>query len=242
MAVITIARQIGSGGDWIAERVARKMGYQYIDRRLVEEIAELTDSLIEEVEQYDEKGEGRIQFFLKRLLVPEAVPGGVPLSSAAYFPEFGLEFPYMVEDETDPETAYLDRGTYQLLITTLIQDLGESGRVVIVGRASQIILANHPQAIHVKLVAPFDFRCDHLRQVRNVDLEQAKSLVEQHDRWRQLYLRNYHKADWDDPLLYHLTINTGRIGLEDAVDMIAHCATRRLDGSGPADPKVLQPN
>ena len=46
MAVITVSRQIGSGGDRIAERVAEVLGYEYVDRRLVEEIASITDTSV----------------------------------------------------------------------------------------------------------------------------------------------------------------------------------------------------
>jgi len=55
---------------------------------------------------------------------------------------------------------------------------------------------------------------------RRVDLETARQLAEEHDRWRQLYLRNYYDLDWDDPLLYHATINTGRLEIEDAADLV----------------------
>ena len=55
MAVITVSRQLGSGGDAIAERVAQELGFQLVDRRLVEEIANITDTSVEEVEKYDEK-------------------------------------------------------------------------------------------------------------------------------------------------------------------------------------------
>ena len=227
MAVITVARQIGSGGDRIAERVAETLGYEYVDRRLVAEIAGITDTSVEEVDKFDEKGEGRIKHFLKRLLVPEMSRSGFPLSSAAYFPEFGLEFPYVMEREAVQAATYLDRGTYQLLITTLVQDFGETGRAVIVGRASQVILANHPEALHVKVVAPFKTRCECLMAVRDVDLDNARELMEQHDRWRNLYLRNYYDAHWDDPLLYHLTINTGKMEIEDAVDLIVQYVVRK---------------
>lgn len=226
MAVVTVARQLGSGGDRIAERVAEVLGYEFVDRRLVEEIANITDTSPEEVEKYDEKGEGRVRHFLKRLLVPEMSPGGFPLSSAAYFPEFGLEFPYVMERAGGEQAAYLDRGTYQLLITTLIQDYGDTGKTVIVGRASQVILGNRPNALHVKVIAPFDLRCQRVKEARDVTDEQARELVEQHDNWRKLYLRNYHGADWDDLLLYHYTINTGKVASEDAVDLIVRYVAR----------------
>ena len=227
MAVVTVARQLGSVGDLIAEKVAGVLGYEHVDRRLVEEIANITDTSPEEVEKYDEKGEGRVRYFLKRLLVPEMTPGGFPLSSAAYFPEFGLEFPYVMERSGADQPAYLDRGTYQLLITTLVQDFGETGKAVVVGRASQVILAQNPQAVHVKIIAPFDLRCERVREGREVTAEQAEELVQQHDRWRKQYLRNHHDADWDDLLLYHLTINTGKVDTEDAVDLIVRYANRQ---------------
>ena len=221
MTVITVARQIGSRGDWIAEQVASRLGYELVDSRLVEEIAGITDTSAEEVERYDEKGEGRFKFFLKRLLVPEVSPGTFPLSAAAYAPEFGLEFSYVREHDTSGAT-YLDRGTYQLLITTLVQDFGQTGKAVIVGRASQTILAEQPNACHVKIVAPIDQRLDTMVRDREIDRGEAQTLIEQHDQWRQSYLRNFHKADWDDPLLYDLTINTGKIDPKDAVELLVN--------------------
>ncbi len=219
MNIITVARQIGSRGDWIAEQVAAKLEYDYVDRRLVEEIAQITDTSAEEVERYDEKGEGPVKHFLKRLLVPEVAPGTFPLSAAAYAPEFGREFSYVREYNASAAT-YLDRGTYQLLITTLIQDFGQTGRAVIVGRSSQIILADHPAACHLKIVAPLAERIERIMQTREMDRNNARKLIEQHDNWRKDYLRNAHKADWDDPLLYDLTINTGRMTPEAAVHII----------------------
>ncbi|MCY3761816.1 MAG: cytidylate kinase-like family protein, partial [Gemmatimonadetes bacterium] len=131
------------------------------------------------------------------------------------------------EREGGEQAAYLDRGTYQLLITTLIQDYGEAGKAVIVGRASQLILSGRGNAVHVKIIAPLEVRCERLMQSRNVSFDQAKELVEQHDRWRKLYLRNYHDADWDDLLLYHLTINTGRMSAGEATDLIVNLLTGR---------------
>ena len=226
MGIITVARQMGSSGDRIAERAAEVLGYEYVDRRLVEEIATITDTTPDEVEKYDEKGEGRVKHFLKRLLVPEMSPGGFTLSSAAYFPEFGLEFPYVMERESNEVATHLDRGTYQLLITTLLQDYGDTGKAVIVGRASQIIMAGRDDAFHVKIIAPFQARCQRIMESQEMSLDAAKDLVEQHDRWRQLYLKNYHNADWDDLLLYHLTINTGKMDAEDAVDLMVRYAAR----------------
>ena len=227
MAIITVARQLGSGGDLIASRVAEVLDYELVDRRLVEEISSITDTTSEEVEKFDEKGEGRIRYFLKRLLVPEVSPGGFPLSSAAYFPEFGLEFPYVMDRESNEPPSFLDRGTYQLLITTVLREYGQGGNVVIVGRASQAILGDQSDAVHLKIVAPLEVRCERIMKAEEVDLKSARELAHEHDRWRQLYLRNYHKLDWDDPLLYHLTINTGKLDVAAVADLVVRCVEQR---------------
>ena len=228
MNIITVARQIGSGGDRIAERAAELLGYEYLDHHLVEEIASITDTSVEEVEKFDEKGEGRVRCFLKRLLVPKVSPGNFSLSSAAYFPEFGLEFPYVSDREVTQAVANLDRGTYQLLITTVVQEFGQLGKAVVVGRASQVILASHPDAFHLKIVAPFEDRCERLMQTKDMDLESVRELVDQHDRWRELYLRNYHNAVWEDPLLYHLTINTAKLDEDKAVDLVVRYMSQEV--------------
>ena len=70
---------------------------------------------------------------------------------------------------------------------------------------------------------------------QDIDFEDAREVVERHDRWRKQYLSNYYKADWDDPFLYHLTINTDKIDVEEAVELIVHRGQNgevRLDENG----------
>ena len=133
-----------------------------------------------------------------------------------------------MDREATQAATYLDRGTYQLLITTIVQEFGQHGKAVIVGRASQVILASHPDAFHLKIVAPFEDRCQRLMQAKDKDLESARELVDQHDYWRTLYLRNYHNAVWEDPLLYHLTINTAKMDEDKAVDLVVRYMSQEV--------------
>ena len=74
-------------------------------------------------------------------------------------------------------------------------------------------------------------RVEQIMQARDVDANSARKLIEQHDGWRNSYLRNAHGADWDDPLLYDLTVNTGRISPEAAVDLIVGYVRAAHDSS-----------
>ena len=117
-----------------------------------------------------------------------------------------------------------------------MQDFGQTCRAVIVGRACQLVLATHPDGFHVKITAPLEDRCERLMAARDLDADAARKLVEQHDRWREQYLRNYHQADWDYPLLYHLTISTGKVDVESAVDLIVSHVRQTSQRPGRAGP------
>ena len=129
MNIITVARQIGSRGDWIAEQVAAQLQYDLVDRSLVEEICPNYGYVARRGRALRRKGRGTVSTFSSASTIPEVAPGTFPLSAAAYAPEFGLEFSYVREHDGAP-TTYLDQGTYQLLITTLLQDFGQTVRAV----------------------------------------------------------------------------------------------------------------
>jgi cytidylate kinase len=52
----------------------------------------------------------------------------------------------------------------------------------------------------------------------------VKEIIEKKDKSRAAYLQHFYNADWDDPLPYHLIINTGKVPLDDAVDIITNCS------------------
>ena len=159
MTVITVARQLGSFGDWIAEQLAAKLDYAFVDRRLVEEIAQHHRYLGRRGRALRRKG-GRAgsSSSSRNCSCPKSLRGLFPYRLPHTHPSLGSNFPHMRDYEVG-EATYLDRGTYQLLITTLVQEFGQDGKAVIVGRASQVILADHPKGLP---------RQDH-RPARNAD-------------------------------------------------------------------------
>ena len=102
-----------------------------------------------------------------------------------------------------------------------ILHLAELGHVIIIGRAANVITGKLPNVIHVRLVAPLEKRITYLQQVRNLSAKAAAEAVEREDLGRRRYLRKYFEKDVDDPLLYHLVINTGSVSYQDAAGIIA---------------------
>jgi cytidylate kinase len=107
----------------------------------------------------------------------------------------------------------------------LMQDLAERGDVLLVGRGGNLFLRDHPQAYHVRLVAPRDVRLKRVMEHRWLREAQARKLIDQSDAQRRSFTENYFGADWASPLEYHVTVNSGRLGPA-AVDLIAVAAER----------------
>jgi cytidylate kinase len=69
-----------------------------------------------------------------------------------------------------------------------------------------------------------------MQELRKLTRKTALALVRREDRGRARYLKKYFGADVDDPLLYHLILNTGRVSYDEAVEIIADALERPAGG------------
>ncbi len=206
MAVVTISRQYGCDGPEIGRLVANILGAQYLDSELIFEAAQRIGVPADLVSERDE----RIQGITERLLedVGRAFTG---LRS----PEQPLQ-PRLTSALTDAQLLAVTRG--------IIAEAARRNNVVIVGRGSQVLLRDHPTALHVHLMAPLDFRIEQVARRRQVSPEEARRLIAKIDAERAAYLRTNYHANWQDPLLYHLLLNVGLLSREAAVQIIVLAA------------------
>ena len=112
--------------------------------------------------------------------------------------------------------------------TDTMMRLARLGNVVLVGRGSNIITANVPGSLHVRLVAPESIRIAQVGEFYELNQKEATDYVHKNDRARKRYVkRNFHVAI-DDPLQYDLVINTARTGFDEAVRIIVDATPRVL--------------
>lgn len=210
MAVFTISRETGSEGDKLGMELAEALGYEFFDKEIIRHLAQKIGTSPEEIERYDEKAEGRLVRFLTRLFrnQPDVMPyyGTFPHSEPAF--SYGVSVPYLYY-ETPPEAGNVPLSPEKLVehFEIAITDLAEDGNVVLVGRGSQCILKDTPGVIHLRTVAPFDWRVANFMKA-NPDLpeDDARDLVERNDTWRKNYICAHYDADWNDPELYHCVL------------------------------------
>jgi cytidylate kinase len=139
---------------------------------------------------------------------------------------------FMVEDARLPVEAIVEellglhptQWTFVQQTTKTILRLASLGRTILVGRGAEVITSRLPFVFHVRLVAPLERRIQHASQYYSLTEEDAAKMIKEADHARRRYLRRYFDADPDDPLLYDLVLNTGRLGFVRTAELIAQGA------------------
>jgi cytidylate kinase len=102
-----------------------------------------------------------------------------------------------------------------------ILKLTELGNAILIGRGGNVITAKRPNVFHVRLVAPLATRIDQVARTNGLNQRAARDFCRREDEGRRRYLWKYFKSDIDDPLLYHLCINTDLVSFAEAARLIA---------------------
>ncbi len=103
---------------------------------------------------------------------------------------------------------------------TVIYKAARRDNVVIVGRGGQIILKGIPGVLHVRVVAPFPDRVKRLVAQDGGDEKELSRILKQSDRDSEGFIRTFFDAEWEDANLYDLTINTRKLPVDTAVEMV----------------------
>lgn len=102
---------------------------------------------------------------------------------------------------------------------TMLQ-LAELGGAILIGRAGNIVTANLPNVLHVRLVAPLEDRIERICRDDHKTPAEARRFCQEEEQARARYVKTYFNADTNDPLHYHLILNTSRVGCENAAKLI----------------------
>jgi cytidylate kinase len=120
------------------------------------------------------------------------------------------------------ERGYIDEKIYLDYLVLIIAQIADEGDVVILGRGSQYILNDHPDALHILMIDEFDNRVLFLKEHYELSESRAAKVVRGEDRRRKALYQKLGKADYDDPYLYHLVLNMSKLSLEEAKNMVCN--------------------
>ena len=217
MAVITISRQYGSGGDEIADRICQELGYRQFDKRLIAQAAVGAGLSDQEIIDFSEENY-KVKNFMDRLFNRSQTVAQVRVWKED------------AQGVRSPESIQIDEEYALMLTKRAVEAAHHTGNIVIVGRGGQVILKDYLDVIHIRIEAPLE---DRIQRVKNqmkaesnltADTVEARRKAQDRIGARDLassdYLQRFYGVDWTDPCLYHLVINTGKIKIKMAVEII----------------------
>lgn len=189
----------------MVERLGR--GWTLIDNEFVDQVARLAGLSRDEVARREERAPGLLERLAQTLAV--ASPEMFVTTS---------EHPMPIETEEDLVTKMTER---------VIAEAAAEGRVVLVGRGAQAVLATRPNALHVYVVASKPFRRKIAMERLGVDPAKVDKVIDETDQQRDQYVKTHYGRDRQDLTQYDLVLNAERLGFEGAADHIVAEVKRR---------------
>ena len=190
--IITISREFGSGGRTVGKLVAKQLGVPYYDKELVKQVALKTGFNEKYIEQVGE--DSREKSWLGHLFSASGMPGVMNGLSAD-------DFLWTIQ--------------YQVIL-----DLAEQGPCVIVGRCSDYILRDRPDAFHVFVHAAIPARAERIVRLYGESENSPEKRLEDKDKRRRLHYKHYTGREWGKSQNYHLCLDSGVLGIQRCADMI----------------------
>jgi len=200
--VITIGRQLGSGGREAGLKLAGSLGISFYDKELIR-IASRESGLNE---RFFEKADEKKRFSL-------------------FWGLFGLHSPQTQEIYSG---YYLSDETLFKIQSDVIRKLAEKQSCLFVGRCADYILKDHSRSLNIFLNAEINDRIRRVMEIHKMTRNEAQDLMEKTDKQRGSYYNYFSGKSWGEAESYHLCINTSVLGIDKTVSFIKQFATDRF--------------
>ncbi|MEO8541268.1 MAG: cytidylate kinase-like family protein [bacterium] len=201
--VITIARQVGTLGEEVAQLVAEALHFHVLDYRVVQAAAEEAGVSTETVADAEHKPS-----FFTRIMEALARNPTTPASGG------------WIEPINMGATPLLTSIDYRDLVAQVIGDYAARGDVIFLGHGAQFTLANRPEVLRVFVTGSKEIRKRRVMAGMVCSEEQAAEVISRTDAERNSYFRDYFHADWLSPSVYDLSLNTDHMNPSQAAEII----------------------
>jgi len=201
--VITIGRQLGSGGRVIGEKLAAQLGISFYDKELIQIASQESGLGKEYFEQADEK-KGYSIF------------GGL----------FGLRGSLADEPFS---TYYLNDETLFKIQSDVIRKLADKGSCLFVGRCADYVLSENPRCLNIFISADIDDRIKRIAELEKMTDEKARDYIEKVDKKRAGYYNYFSNKVWGAAESYHICVNSSILGIDETVVFMRYFAEKKFN-------------
>ena len=200
--VITINRELGSGGRTIGRLVAEKLGVPFYDKAVIKALQEKYNLTTEEIERLKGRKHGWWAD-VERILKIDA----------------GMSINYYLPKKSDAPDLLTTDEMFKTE-TLILQDLAVEKSCVVAGRSGFHVFRYHPNHLSILIQAPMEYRVERVARKQNITEEEARKTIEQVDKMRENYVKKYTGTSRYDTRNYQLVISVEGKTEEEIADMI----------------------
>ncbi|MBP5777940.1 MAG: cytidylate kinase-like family protein [Prevotella sp.] len=195
--VITINREVGSGGRTVGRKLAEKLGVKYCDKAVIQGLTRkfgLTSERIEEIKAQKKSWWNDITTYYNTLVnsADQPMDAEVKLDNASLF-------------ETE-------KG--------ILQELASQTSCVVAGRTGFMVFRLWPNHLNIFIQASMEHRIQRVMYRQNVSEQEARDIIAKLDADRETYIKKYEDTSRYDTRNYQLVISMDDLSEDDAVEVI----------------------
>jgi cytidylate kinase len=202
--VITINRELGSGGRTVGRKLAEKLNVAFYDKALINELKEKFHLDTEEIEKLKS---GKSDWW--REFINSALYLGQGMNEMWYYNRMTGKEGFLV---TSNDMFKQDK--------EILTKVAEEDSCVIAGRSGFSVFADHPNHLSILIQAPLEHRVQRIMSKQNLSREEAEKVIKKVDEMRENYVKKYTGTSRYDTRNYDLVINMEGKTEDDAVDLI----------------------
>ena len=201
--VVTINRELGSGGRTVGLKLAEKLGVQFYDKAVVEAIEEKYNLNVEEIE----KLKGKKQNWWSDLKRVVSVGGGI----------MGVPYYSVSEGEVTVKTTTDEMFRTE---TQILKGIAEEESCVLAGRSGFFVFRDHPNHLSILIQASMESRIKRLMGKQNISEEEARKTINKVDEMRENYVNRYTGTSRYDARNYDIVLRADGKTEDELVDII----------------------
>ncbi len=201
---VTISHQLGSGGAYLGEKLAGRLGIPFLDRDILKEVAHQLDLAESEVANREERLSSFWENFARLAILTDP---SMSLAGHLYIPS--------------------DKSLFELECAT-IHRIAEKSSAIFIGRCGWYVLRNHPRHVSLLVTASLPARIQRLRDLYKLTEPEAIELIKTNDKDRENYIHTFTKQNWLNARHYDLCVDTSAVGWDCTVDLAEKCIRAKL--------------
>ena len=202
--VITINRELGSGGRTVGRKLAEKLNVPFYDKALINELKKKFNL---DTEQIEKLKSGKSDWW--REFINSALYLGQGMSELWYYQRMTGKDGYLV---TSSDMFNQDK--------EILTRVAEEESCVIAGRSGFSVFANHPNHLSILIQAPLEHRIQRIMTKQELSRDEAEKVIKKVDEMRENYVKKYSGTSRYDTRNYDLVINMEGKTEDEAVDLI----------------------